>query len=185
MTTVEDEARFLEAVDGALRLSAPFLASRPGRLPGQLTGRLIGSADPAAGPFLSSIRDRAPRPWLCPLTPALAAAGGPLQRVLLGHTDQVNAVAVTPNGTRIVSGAGGLMPPHDDNTVRVWDLASGRQERTLQGHTDLVNAVAVTPDGSRIISGSDDETVRVWDLASGHLERTLEGDTHARAVAAT
>jgi WD40 repeat protein len=39
-------------------------------------------------------------------------------RVLEGHTDSVNAVALTADGKRAVSGS-------DDNTLRVWDLKSG------------------------------------------------------------
>ena len=31
-----------------------------------------------------------------------------------------------------------------DQTLKVWDLASGRELRTLAGHTDRVMAVAVT-----------------------------------------
>ena len=98
-------------------------------------------------------------------------ASGRLEHTLKGHTGGVNAVAVTPDGQRIVSGS-------DDHTVRVWDLASGRLERTLKGHTGAVNTVAVTPDGQHIVSGSDDGTVRVWDLASRPLSNApVEGHT--------
>ncbi|HEX8998362.1 MAG TPA: DUF4365 domain-containing protein, partial [Blastocatellia bacterium] len=65
-----------------------------------------------------------------------------------------------------------------DNTVRVWELDSGRCLATLKGHTDHVCEVAVTPDGRRIVSGSDDETVRVWELDSGRCLATLEGHTN-------
>ena len=179
MTTREGQVRTLEAVDGALRLSAPFLATDPGRLPGQLVGRLVGTPEADVDHLLGEVRGLAPRPWLCPLTPALAQSGGPLERVLVGHAKQVNAVTVTPNGARIVSGG-------DDFTVRIWDLASGRLERELRGHIGAVEAVAVTPDGTRIVSGGMDHTVRVWDLGSGDLERTLEGHPAAvRSVAVT
>ena len=77
-----------------------------------------------------------------------------LERTLEGHSGPVSAVAVTPDGARIVSGG-------NDRTVRVWDLATGRLERTLTGHTDSVRAVTVTLDGARIVSGSNDRTVRV------------------------
>ena len=41
-----------------------------------------------------------------------------LIRTLEGHTASVNSVAVTPDGTKIVSGS-------LDNTIKVWDIASG------------------------------------------------------------
>ena len=64
-------------------------------------------------------------------------------------------MAVTADG-RIVSGS-------DDNTIKVWDLESGRLLHSLIGHTSRVNAVALTADG-RIVSGSWDTTIKVWDL---------------------
>src|ERR1700716_2600415 len=89
-----------------------------------------------------------------------------LERTLTGHTGMLNSVAVTPDGTRIVSGSW-------DRTIRVWDLATGAPlGEALTGHTHRVSSVAVTPDGTRIVSGSYDGTVRVWDLATG--ERLLE-----------
>lgn len=109
----------------------------------------------------------------------IAKAPTHLERTLQGHTAGVKAVAVTPDGSRIVSGG-------VDGTVRVWDLTTGRLERTLEGHPSTVFAVTVTPDGSRIVSGGYDHTVRVWDLTTGRLERTLEGHTGwVTAVAVT
>ena len=72
----------------------------------------------------------------------------------------VNAAAFSPDGARIVSGS-------HDNTVRVWDAASGEELLVLRGHEKRVSAAAFSPDGARIVSGSDDDTVRVWDVASG------------------
>jgi WD40 repeat protein len=75
---------------------------------------------------------------------------------------------VTPDGQRAVSAS-------SDQTLKVWDLASGRELRTLSDHSSDVYAVAVTPDGQRAVSASDDETVKVWDLASGRELHTLSG----------
>jgi WD40 repeat protein len=91
-------------------------------------------------------------------------------RSLEGHTDQVTAVAVSPDGRTIVSGS-------YDRTVKVWEAASGRLLRSLEGHTDWVTAVAVSPDGRTIVSGSRDRTVQVWEAGSGRLLRSLEGHT--------
>jgi WD40 repeat protein len=99
--------------------------------------------------------------------------------VLGGHTEEVWAVAVTPDGTRAVSAS-------FDRTLRVWDLATGKALATLEGHTEGVHAVAVTPDGSRAVSPSFDRSLRVWDLATGKALAILEGHiARVRAVAVT
>jgi hypothetical protein len=70
------------------------------------------------------------------------------------------SVSLTPDGRTAVSRS-------SDETVRVWDLATGQGLRTLAGHTGGVQSVSLTPDGRTVVSGSDDGTVRVWDLATG------------------
>ena len=71
-------------------------------------------------------------------------------------------IAVSPDGSRIVSGSW-------DHSVRVWDAMTGEQLRELQGHTDTVTSVAFSLDGNRIISGSWDHGVR----QSAYLDATL------------
>jgi WD40 repeat protein len=170
----------VDLVHDALQLSANILARHPRQLASQLVGRLLDQSEPSISALVDSARPSDGHPWLCPRTPgSLTEPGGPLERMLQDHTDDVVAVAVTADGKRIVSAS-------EDRTVRVWNLASGRLERTVEGHTGWVMAVAVTPDGKRIVSASYDRTVRVWNLASGRLERTLEGHTGGvMAVAVT
>lgn len=91
-------------------------------------------------------------------------------RLFTGHTDLVTDVAFSPDGSRAVSGA-------EDNTLIVWEVATGEIQHTLTGHTDAVNAVAFSPDGSLIASASEDDTVILWDAASGALQQTLSGHT--------
>jgi WD40 repeat protein len=86
---------------------------------------------------------------------------------------------VTGKSYRAVSGA-------KDNTLKVWELESGRELRTLRGHSNEVTAVAVTPDGQLAISASGDQTLKVWELESGHELRTLLGHScFINAVAVT
>ncbi len=46
-----------------------------------------------------------------------------------------------------------------DQTVRVWDIASGQELRRLAGYTDVVTKVAFTPDGQRLLIFSADGSV--------------------------
>ena len=92
---------------------------------------------------------------------------------LRGHAFMVNAVAVSPDGRRIITGS-------SDNTAKVWDAATGQEILTLKGHTDRVNAIVVSPDGRRIVTGSSDNTAKVWDAATGQELLTLRG--HADRV---
>jgi WD40 repeat protein/serine/threonine protein kinase len=86
----------------------------------------------------------------------------------LNDANRVKTVAITPDGRHVVSGS-------EDNTLRVWNLASGECLRILEGHSSSAEALAITPDGRQFVSGSEDTTLRVWGLARGECLRTLEG----------
>ncbi len=75
-------------------------------------------------------------------------------RVFTGHTSGVWGVAVMSDGQRIVSGSW-------DNTVRMWELDSGRCLATLKGYTGNIIGIAVTPDGLRVVSSSVSTTMQV------------------------
>jgi len=87
---------------------------------------------------------------------------------LRGHSSAVNAVAVTPDGSRIITGSG-------DHTIKIWDAKSGAEQRTLTGHDNSIQALTVTGDGTRLISGSYDGTARVWDIDTGRQLAVLKG----------
>ena len=107
------------------------------------------------------------------MLPNLTPPQGLLICTLAGHTEGVDALAVAPDGKRVVSAA-------SDHTLKVWDLETGATLLTLHGHEGPVTAVAITPDGLQAISGSWDGTVRSWDLTHGTLLLTLRG--HASGV---
>lgn len=79
---------------------------------------------------------------------------------LKGHTGRINDVAISNDGSWIVTGS-------VDKTVRVWNANDGKLVKTLTGHTSNINAVAISPNGMLIASGGNDKQVRVWEIDSG------------------
>ena len=71
------------------------------------------------------------------------------------HEGSVNSVAFSPDGFKLASGS-------SDNTVKVWDVATGALQATLRGHANAVTRVAFSPDGATLASASADGAVKLW-----------------------
>ena len=97
-------------------------------------------------------------------------ATGELKGLLKGHIGVVGTLSFSPDGKRLVSGAG-----LGDLTAIIWDIASGRSLSTLTGHTAEIYGVAFTPDGARVVTASHDHTLRLWSVPDGKLITSLEG----------
>src|SRR5450756_128800 len=83
---------------------------------------------------------------------AIPAGAEPLRAEIvtqLGHSGAVRSAALSPDGRTALTGS-------DDNTARLWDVASGRELRQLTGHTDPVYYVAFSPDGRTVLTASAD-----------------------------
>ncbi len=175
-----DRAETLKLIQGALRLSAHILDLDKTQLLGQLCGRLMCFNTAEIQAMLSrGINLYASKPRLRPLTASLTPSGGRLLRTLIGHTSEVRAVAITPDGKQAISGSW-------DNSLKLWDLTTGKELFSLTGHTGSVNAVAITPDGKQAISGSSDKSLKLWDLTTGTELFSLTGHTdYVIAVAIT
>jgi|GEM_PF-2286844 len=127
------------------------------------------------GQPISSVSEQAETVRLAQASPAtnvptpLAAITAAHSTVeLRGHTSEVETVAFSPDGKRIVTGS-------SDNTARIWNAESGRELQLLRGHRDEVNSAAFSPDGRRIVTGSSDNTARIWDAESGRELQLLRG----------
>ncbi|WP_431310817.1 WD40 repeat domain-containing protein, partial [Labrys miyagiensis] len=71
----------------------------------------------------------------------------------------VNGALLQPDGQRALSWSA-------DNTLRLWDLATGQQIGPAMVHDDAVLGVRLL-DGQRALSWSADKTLRLWNLATG------------------
>ena len=89
-------------------------------------------------------------------------------RIFKEHTDDVSSLAFSPNGCFALSGS-------EDNTLKLWEVSTGRCLRTFEGHEKSVNSVSFSPDGRFALSGSSDERIKLWDIATGKCLRTFNG----------
>ncbi len=92
-----------------------------------------------------------------------------------GHTDAINSVAFSPDGTRLVSGS-------SDNTVKLWDVSTETSIAAFE-HSDSVFSVAFSPDGMTLASASQDNTVILWDISTETNVAILEHGDWVHAVA--
>src|SRR6516225_3253123 len=94
---------------------------------------------------------------------------------LVGHRDVVVSIALSSDGTRVLSGS-------NDGTIRLWDLTSGKMIRALKGHRGQAWAVALSPDGELALGGGQDGGLALYKVATGEQVRSF--DHHPQAVRA-
>jgi WD40 repeat protein len=121
-----------------------------------------------------------------PRPASTASSGAPVRQtgawqatLVLTHTNIVDSVAWSPDGSKIAAG-------DRDGNLRVWDAATGASMLTMSGHDGDVTSVAWSSDGSKIATvtdGSDNAaapwhgSVLIWDAATGANLHTLTGHT--------
>lgn len=64
-----------------------------------------------------------------------------------------------------------------DNTIKLWDVQSGKCIRTQFGHIEGVWSISA--DTFRIISGAHDRLVKIWDLQNGKCIHTFANNSES------
>ncbi|MEU7477492.1 hypothetical protein AB0A63_15995 [Lentzea sp. NPDC042327] len=98
------------------------------------------------------------------------------ERHLLGHTGAVEAVAWSPDGTRLATGA-------VDGVLRVWDAVTGEEVLRLHVHQHAVRAIAWSHRGDRLATVSADGVERTWKIGSEPDYRWFSAREPVRALA--
>lgn len=96
---------------------------------------------------------------------------------LKGHTRDVNAVAIAPDGQVLATGS-------DDYCFALWDRRSASMLRNWdgrrgEGHSGRVYSVAFSLDGRCLATGAVDKRAKLWDLRQ---QRCLACESHEDLV---
>lgn len=75
----------------------------------------------------------------------------------------VSSVGFSPDGKLLASGG-------QDNTIKIWEVDTGKELYTLRGSDCTVNSVAFSPDGQVLVSG--DRSVKLWKVSDFPLYST-------------
>ena len=103
---------------------------------------------------------------------------GTLVAMFSGHTDTVNSVVFSPDGTLLASGG-------DDYKCKLWDVQNQQTIATLEHITgrnlSQIKAVAFSPDGELLATAGFH--VKLWEVSNQTEKATLRHDGYVWALA--
>jgi WD40 repeat protein len=70
---------------------------------------------------------------------------------------------------------------YEDNSAKIWNLASGVAAPVLKGHTGLIRAADFSADGSTVATGGRDSTVIVWD--NNQMTKKIKYPSRVKSIA--
>ena len=86
------------------------------------------------------------------------------------HSRPVRSIAISPKGDILASSS-------YDNTVRLWDMNTGKYLRLLAEHHATIKDLVFSPDGNMLAGTNYRYQMFWWDVANG-MHRTFAMDSH-------
>ena len=104
-----------------------------------------------------------------------------------GHTEPIWAVAFSPDGKTLASGA--VRKPRwwrEDSEIFLWDADTGEHLATFKRPPEIaseweaidqldITSLAFSPNGKILANASSEGTIRLWDIDTGRYRTILEG----------
>lgn len=75
----------------------------------------------------------------------------------------ITILTYSPDGSLIASGSA------KENSIKVWDIASGKIIGKLQGHEGATTAINFSADGKKLVSSAKDNLLIVWDVVNWEI----------------
>ena len=97
--------------------------------------------------------------WAVFLATVAFGADKPEIFVQIGHSSGITAVEFSPDGKYILTGS-------EDNSARLWDVATGRLMQTFQDNEDI-KFLAFLPGGEQIFSVNEKGNICIWNIRNG------------------
>ncbi len=109
------------------------------------------------------------------------------EHTYIGHVNVVRDAMFSPDGKTLATGS-------KDNTIRLWDVATGQQKHVLvatgqQKHVvidedgnwlnvEYIKLFAFSPDGKILATEIDSGSIYLWDTETGEQKKILKGHTN-------
>ena len=105
--------------------------------------------------------------------------GPPLIRTLDGNKGAITALAVSRDGSILISGGGTLADGPRDRTIKAWNPSTGKEITSFDGQSGEsagVRSVAFNPNAPHFTSAGDDRRVSRWDVATFKQIQSFDGN---------
>jgi WD40 repeat protein len=102
----------------------------------------------------------------------ISRAGATNPRVLATRSSGVYATAFSDDKKWFASGS-------KDNTIRLWETATGREVQSTEAQIGFITTLAFSPDSKVLAAGGLSGAVKLYDVFTGRELRRLDGHTES------